>query len=143
MYYLASRMAECSSDHCKSNLWQFKCEKCPGKYKGQECKYWAKKVKGDSPRSRCNSCNELKEAIPRGEEEGVLICFFICSCGRKFIVKCEMQDTAPCYECGEEEVEPCHFTPRRKIVQKTNKKHGCSKCRNQRKCPNTKRRVNI
>ena len=136
-------MTACSADYCYSNLWQFKCETCPGKYARHTYKVWIGKVKGDCPRSPCNSCNEMKEAIPRREEEGVLICFFICSCENKYTVRCEMQDTAPCYKCGEKKVKPCHFIRRMNIVSKSDNTHNCSKCNGNGDCPNMKRGVHL
>ena len=82
-----------------------------------------------------------KEAIPRGLEEGVFICFFPCKCGRKYVVKCEMQDTAKCYGCLCQNVKPCHFQPRTHIKRQTDNVHSCSKCNGQPGCPNMGRPV--
>lgn len=134
-------MPECSPQQCTSKLWQFKCTQCQGKHEWHEYRLWYQKVRGDQPRSRCHSCNRMKDAVPRGEEEGVFICFFVCQCGKKYTVRCTMQDTAPCYSCGDPYVPSCHFEPRKKIVRKTNQKHNCSSCNGSGDCPNMRRKV--
>lgn len=118
-----------------SNLWQFICRSCPGKFEHHKYRVWHERVSGPDPKSKCHVCNKMKPAVPRKEEEGVHICHFECNCGSVFVVRCEMQDTAPCYECGVM-VAPCHFQPLRRINRKTNRTHNCSKCNGQPGCPN-------
>ena len=87
--------------------------------------------------SECDECEEWIEAVPRGEEEGVHICHFTCDCGSKFTVRCRMSDTAPCYTCGDDEVEPHSFEPLRSIRTKSDNVHSCSRCpRSGGRCPN-------
>ena len=83
----------------------------------------------------------MKEAVPRGHEEGVFICFFSCQCGRKYVVRCEMQDTTKCYGCLRQKVKPCHFQPRTHIKRQTDNVHSCSKCNGQPGCPNMRQPV--
>lgn len=136
----------CTPDVCYSNLWQFKCESCPGKNTDHPYNLWYDRVSGDNPMSRCNECGKMVPAIPRGQEEGVLICFFVCGDQAhgddiyRYVVRCRMQDTAPCYECKAQrcktQVNPCHFQPPRKINRKTGATHNCSRCGGNGKCPN-------
>ena len=83
----------------------------------------------------------LKEAVPRGQEEGIFICYFICTCLREYTVKCEMQDTAECYKCRRKDVPPCHFEPRLQIHKTSDHTHSCSKCNGQPGCPNMAHQV--
>jgi len=78
----------------------------------------------------------MKEAVQRGQEEGVFICFFVCKCFRQYVVRCKMQNTAECYGCNRERVSPCHFQPRTRINKKTDNVHSCSECNGQPGCPN-------
>ena len=132
----------CTIDRCYSKLWQFKCENCPGKYDYHPYRLWYQKIRGrGDPMSRCHSCDRMVHAVPRGDEEGVFICFFKCDCEHTYTVKCQMQDTAPCYSCREVDVPPCHFEPRLRIVRKSSAKHSCSRCRGKNDCPNMRRNV--
>ena len=68
----------------------------------------------------------MREAIPKGEEVGV--CKFKCECGNGYTVRCRMCDTAECYECGEQDVEPVPDSITfRRIWKKpgTPNKHSC------------------
>ncbi len=138
---LLTMSQNCTIYQCYSRLWQFKCEDCPGKHEHHKYRLWYQKVRGNNPVSQCHSCENMMPAVPRGEEEGVFICFFKCNCEHTFTVKCQMWNTAPCYSCREAEVEPCHFEPRLRIVRKTNAKHSCSMCRGKKECPNLRKRV--
>ena len=131
----------CTVDKCSSNLWQFKCEQCPGKYDYHPYRLWYQRVRGENPMSRCHFCNKMVPAVPRGQEEGIFICFCKCKCEHEFTSKIRMQHTSPCYECNKEDVVPCHFEPRRRIVRKSNAKHSCSECRGRDDCPNMKGNV--
>lgn len=119
-------------------LRQFICETCPGKYDHHPYRLWYERVWSNDPYSECSSCREEVEAVPRGEEEGVHICHFKCAdCKNIFVVRCRMCDTAPCYECGEEVVEPHSFEPLRKINSCSDNVHKCSRCpRSGGTCPN-------
>lgn len=132
----------CTPEECHSNLWQFKCETCPGKHSWQPYKVWYERVAGKDPKSKCHSCGTMRKAVPRGEEKGVFICFVICTCEHRYTVRCEMQDTAPCYRCGQQ-VSPCHFEPRRRIHRKTDNTHNCSKCGGKGDCPNMSKAVAV
>ena len=119
-----------------SSLRQFKCYKCKGK-DGQKYHVWHKRVPNDNPTSKCRTCGEFRPAVPTGEEEGVKICHFSCTCGNAFVVQCEMSDTAPCYDCvKQKKVAPHSFEKLRKIDRKTGHTHNCSKCDGKGNCPN-------
>lgn len=138
---MSSGRRSCTPEECYSNLWQFKCESCPGKFEHHEYHMWHARVKnGVNPLSKCKKCKRKVPAIPRGEEEGVKICHFVCTTGDTYVVRCTMQDTAPCYKCRDkghdEEVVPCHFEPLRRIKRKTDATHNCSKCHGSGNCPN-------
>ena len=125
----------------KKELRQFICDTCPGKLPHHTYALWYKRVRADDPYAQCRVCKEMIEAVPRGEEEGVLICHFECDCDSKFTVRCRMCDTAPCYACEEQEVEPDSFEPLRSIRTKSDIKHKCSRCpRSGGHCPNLSRR---
>ena len=123
-----------------TELRQFKCLTCPGKYSWHLYHLWHERVSIDNPVSKCHECGKYKKAVPMNEVEGVKICKFDCSCGNVFKVRCEMQDTAPCYnyECKESRVAPCSFECLRRIKKCTDKKHNCSKCKGGPDCPNMK-----
>lgn len=77
----------------------------------------------------------MKEAVPHDEAVG--ICLFTCAeCGNTFVVRCRMVDTAPCYECGEEDVEPISFHRLRRIKRTSDNEHNCSRCDGNGQCPN-------
>ena len=88
--------------------------------------------------SKCRFCGEYGEMVPSGEEQGVFICKFSCDCdcvcGNSYTVRCQMSDTAVCYECLDyrdhrHEVSPYAFLPLRfGIKRTTNKVHSCSSC---------------
>lgn len=124
----------------RSDLRQFKCE-CPGKYEHHKYRLWYERVRGDDPKSKCHTCEKMKSAIPRGKEEGVLICYFWCSCNNKFTVQCRMEDTAPCYVCRAPAVSPLYFKSRHKIVRMTSNTHNCSRCHGRGNCPNKNNHV--
>ena len=120
-----------------SSLRQFKCHKCHGKH-GQKYHLWHERVQDSDPRSKCFTCGELCEPVSTGEEEGVKICHFTCTCDNTFVVQCKMSNTAPCYACNEEEVSPHLFEKLRKIDKKTDNIHNCSECGGRGNCPNMK-----
>lgn len=120
-------------------LRQFICHYCPGKYSHHKYRVWYARVKSDRPESECNNCRETKEAVRRGEEEGVHVCNFKCSCGHSFVVRCRMQDTAPCYGCHAGEVVPHSFQPLRRIKRCSDNVHKCSRCDGKGRCPNMRR----
>lgn len=118
-------------------LRQFKCVNCRGKDPVKhEVHIWYERVDSENPKSVCRTCRRKIDAVPRGEEVGVHICNFSCTCGHEFVVQCEMRDTAPCYECGAPKVVPHSFQPLRKINRKTDRTHNCSKCNGGPNCPN-------
>ena len=114
---------------------QFKCEDCRG-YQGQKHHLWHERVPNANPKSQCHSCKKMHDPVPTGEEEGVKICHFTCSCGNEYVVQCEMSDTAPCYQCGSKQMSPHSFEKLRRIDRKTDNSHNCSKCDGKMKCPN-------
>ncbi len=124
-------------------LRQFICRGCPGKYSYHKYRVWHGWVDSNYLKSRCHNCNKMKEAVPRGEEEGVHVCNFHCPCGNEYVVRCEMRDTACCYACRARgrvrQVAPHSFQPLRKIKKKTDNVHSCSKCNGSGDCPNMRR----
>ena len=121
-----------------TELRQFICYECPGlNPRVHSYHRWHKRVDCSNPVSKCRTCKRWIKAVPRGEEEGVKICHFACSCSNEFVVHCEMRDTAPCYAChGDEDVSPYSFERLRKIHKETDNTHNCSKCHGQGSCPN-------
>ena len=85
--------------------------------------------------SQCNECKEDGELVPLGEETGVFTCKFLCDCTNEYNVRCKMTNTAECYSCDEQDVQPYTFCSR-EIIKKTNNKHSCSECRGRGECPN-------
>ena len=120
-----------------TSLRQFKCHKCRGK-QGQEYHLWHERVPDDDPKSKCFTCGTLYEPVPTGEEEGVKICHFTCTCSNTYVVQCKMSNTAPCYDCNNKEVGPHSFEKLRKIDRKTENTHNCSECDGKGNCPNMK-----
>lgn len=110
-------------------LRQFKCEEC-------DRLWWERAGPRNSPCSECHGCEQLKSAIPRGHEEGVGACKFICDCGNEYTVLCRRKDTAPCYKCNRKDVESCEFHPPRRLNRKTSNTHNCSRCNGRGNCPN-------
>lgn len=135
-YFCASEALSPSSK-MPSELRQFICRKCPGKYSYHKYRLWYERVDTCDLKSECRGCRRMMDAVPRGEEEGVHNCNFACSCGNTFVVHCEMQDTAPCYECREW-LSPHSFQPLRPINRKSDNVHCCSKCKGKGNCPNKK-----
>ena len=123
----------CTPQKCVSTLYQFKCTSCPGK-DGQPYKLWYENVKGERPQSRCHGCGEMRHAVPRGQEEGNFVCYFICDCSHSFVGWCRMIDTSPCYGCRAQ-VPPCHFMPKNKIKRISDNVHSCSRCNGSGNCP--------
>ena len=78
----------------------------------------------------------MREATPKGEEVGV--CKFECECGNHYTVQCRLCDTAECYKCGKQDVEPVSITFHRHIRKKpgTIKKHSCGRCHGEGNCLN-------
>ena len=97
---------------------------------------WHERVTGADPKSRCFTCGKMCKPVPTGEEEGVKICHFSCTCDNAYVVQCKMSDTAPCYDCGEKQVAPHSFEKLRKIDRKTGNTHNCSECDGKGSCPN-------
>ena len=120
-----------------SSLRQFKCHKCQGKNR-QKYHVWHKRVPDADPRSKCCTCGKPRQPVPTGEEEGVKICHFTCTCGNEFVVQCKMSNTAPCYRhsCDKKKVAPHSFEKLRKINKKTDNTHNCSECDGKGNCPN-------
>lgn len=129
-----------------SELRQFICRGCPGKYTYHRYRLWYERVDASNPFSQCHVCEKMVHAVPRGEEEGVHICKFACqNCEEKrtFVVRCKMSNTAPCYshECLVNEVwiRPHSFQGLRRINRKSDSSHLCDEpgCK-EGKCPNMK-----
>ena len=120
-----------------TSLRQFKCHKCRGKH-GQEYHLWHERVPDTDPRSKCFTCGAKCQPVPTGEEEGVKICHFACTCKNTYVVQCKMSNTAPCYVCGEKAVVPHSFEKLRRIDKKTDNTHNCSECDGKGNCPNMK-----
>ena len=121
-------------------LRQFRCLTCPGKYQRHQYRLWYKRVCSAYPKSQCNVCKKMIDAVPRGEEEGVHICNFSCPCGHTYGVRCKMQNTAPCYSCrsrGKEVwLRPHSFLGLRWIHRMTDNVHECDECYGNGDCPN-------
>ena len=118
-----------------TSLRQFKCGNCRG-YQGQKHHVWHERVPDANPKSQCHSCKKMRNPVPTGEEEGVKICHFACSCENEYVVRCEMSDTAPCYKCHSKQVSPHSFEKLRKINRQSDNSHNCSKCDGKMNCPN-------
>ena len=84
----------------------------------------------------CRECGEEAALIPEGEEIGVFVFEFNCDCGNDYTVKCRWEDTAECYQCGQQDNPPVRFIPRGFIEAKTDNIHSCSRCNGQGNCPN-------
>lgn len=119
-------------------LRQFICPGCPGKYDHHKYRLWYGRVSSNNLESQCHVCKKMKTAVHRGEEEGVHICHFKCSCDHTYVVRCTMQNTAPCYECRKD-VSPNSFEPLRRIRRCTDNTHNCNSCNGSGKCPNMRR----
>lgn len=119
-----------------SELRQFRCDGCPGKYTHHEYRLWYERVNPNKPYSSCHVCKKNIVAVPRGKEEGVHVCRFSCQCDNQFTVWCRMEDTAPCYKC-DVHVSPHSFNPlQQRINKKSDKVHNCSRCNGNGNCPN-------
>ncbi len=124
-----------------TQLRQFICKTCPGKFAWHEFRLWYERVPIDGT-SRCYVCNQQKQPVPTGEELYVHICHFSCSIGhalRMYTVRCKMSDTAPCYatDCCRQ-VSPHSFSPLRRINKQSDNVHNCSECNGCLGCPNMK-----
>lgn len=125
----------------RTEVRQFKCATCPGKYEWHPYRLWHERVKiSSNPVSQCHVCKKNKKAVPKGDEEGVHVCCFECKCGHRYNVVCEMRDTAKCYSCKEKMVSPFGFLPRLRINKKSDNTHSCSKCNGVGNCPNLRHR---
>ena len=117
----------------KPPLRQFQCntEGCP-----VQGNTWLKR----DTECECRECEEEATLIPAGEEIGALVFEFDCDCGNKYTVKCRWEDTAKCYGCGVQN-SPTRFLGRHFIDKKTDREHGCSRCKDgqTKNCPNAQR----
>jgi hypothetical protein len=117
----------------KPSLRQFQCdtEDCP--VKGNT---WLKR----DTECKCRECKKEATPIPAGEERGPLVFEFNCNCGEQYTVKCRREDTAKCYGC-ERRNSPIRFLGRHFIDKKTDREHGCSRCKDgqTKNCPNAQR----
>ena len=139
---------------------QFRCLDCPKTRRNDECRTWykAKYDRIAHPVSKCTNCEEMVEAVEKGEEVGVLLCKFKCERTHQldsgvrentYSVLCKMQNTAECYECRDRlkaaglydekhppDNSPYTFQPPRRINRRTQNVHSCSECRGRGNCPN-------
>ena len=66
-------------------LRQFMCSKCPGKHPHHPCNIWHERVKDSNPWSKCKHCETRYPPVLRGQEVGVKLCHFHCTCGNDFV----------------------------------------------------------
>ncbi len=125
-----------SANDRESPWFQVKCKHC------NPSRIWWKQSR-KTKHLRCKVCKKLGDIVPSGEEEGRMVCRFICTgCDHLFHSVGRLEDTCPCYKCRQEEQPKANWIkgrswgPPRRIKSKSGEKHTCLRCPEEGSCKN-------